>query len=446
MPQLHEDLVALRTQKQLSVQDVHDRTRITIYNIEQLESGMMFESDRNPTYIRNFARTYGKSLGISLSDMSKALDMMNEGNYDGFLARKYAPDESSTPPPGEKAAEQQKEQAPKEEPAKQKPKEAPASGKAEASEDSTTAENQGKEVPPSQKQDASAPKQSKAPSSAKAKPKSGKIGQTSSGTAQMKSGPAPQKEKADKKEQKPARRVLDGSSIKPGYGVVGSKKPGARDVNWSKLRQDAEKPKSGLSIQLIAGIVAIVLLLAALTYWLTLPEDDFAPDASPQLEAQTNQVPLPDEDDEPELESSQDTTDPLSSDTLDAPVPPDPSMTNIALADTMQVVVFAATGNLAPFRVESDTFEQRRPYWVEQGQGMRIKFIDEMRLSFNLSDMLVLYDGRVLNTFDETSTNTELVITRSLFENAEGLEAITDEAFPEGVEPPRIINDRPVME
>lgn len=409
MPQLHEDLVAIRTHKQLSVQDVHDQTRITMYNIEQLENGMMFDSDRNPTYIRNFARTYGKGLGISLDDMSRALDMMNAGNYDGFLARKYA---SGQAPPAESTPE------------------TPPSSSPEVPDDSPSAPG-----PPDSK-----PAEQAAQAEEKAK-KRASSGKEPSSSETAGNAPAAGEKKDDKEAQKSARRVLDGSSIKPGYGVVGSKKPGARDVNWSKLRQDAEKPKSGLSIQLIGGIVLIVLLLAALTYWLTLPDDDFDPaneDNTPGLQAEPEAVPLPD--------TTATSADPLSSDTLDAPVPPDPSTTSIALADTMEVVVYAATDNLAPFRVESDTFEQRRPYWVEQGEAMRISFVDEMRLSFNLADMLVLYEGRVLTEFDEASTDSELVITRRLFEEAEGLEAITQEDFPEGIEPPRRINDRPIME
>lgn len=424
MPQLHEDLVAIRTHKQLSVQDVHDQTRITMYNIEQLENGMMFDSDRNPTYIRNFARTYGKGLGISLDDMSRALDMMNAGNYDGFLARKYIPGQA---PPADSPPE-----TPAETPASSSPETSP-----EAPDDTPAAPARPESKPAEQAPEAKKKEKSRAASgkepspSETAKPAAETAGQP----------PAAGEKKEDKKAQKSARRVLDGSSIKPGYGVVGSKKPGARDVNWSKLRQDAEKPKSGLSIQLIGGIVLIVLLLAGLTYWLTLPDDDFDPaneDNAPGLQAEPEAVPLPD--------TTATSADPLSSDTLDAPVPPDPSTTSIALADTMEVVVYAATDNLAPFRVESDTFEQRRPYWVEQGEAMRISFVDEMRLSFNLADMLVLYEGRVLTEFDEASTNSELVITRRLFEEAEGLEAITQEDFPEGIEPPRRINDRPIME
>lgn len=434
MQQLYKDLVAIRTQKQMSVQDVHDQTRIAIYNIEQIENGMLFESDRNPTYIRTFVRTYGKCLGIPLDEMSRALDLMNEGKYDGFLARKYLHDaDTSSPGPdpesGVKAGSSPTEQ-PEAGPASDVGQKAPGgvsddtpeTAESSAQEDTGSPKKPDDSLGPEKKETTQAlPDDSQKSPESPAKPSSGKKDPDTA----------------------PPRRVLDGSSIQPGYGTVGDKKKAARDVDWSQLRKDARKPGSGLSIQLIAGIVAIVLLLAGLTYWLTLPEDNLDAPA-PQIEAQADQIPAPESETEeirPEAEPP-----PLSSDTLDAPVPPDPSVTAVAVADTMEVVVYAATGNLDPFRVQSDTFEQRRPYWVEQGQGMRIRFINEMRLSSNLGNMLVLYDGRVLNTFDEASTATERVITRSLFEEAESMEAITDEGFPEGVEPPAAVQDRPVIE
>lgn len=243
----------------------------------------------------------------------------------------------------------------------------------------------------------------------------------------------------------PAKKVLDGSSIQPGYGTVDSKKPGMRDVNWSQLRQNAEQPGSGLSIQLIGGIVAIVLLLAALGYWLTMPEPPEEMNTS-TTQNEINPGSSPDGFQAEDSDLLQSETDPLATDSLDAPMAPDPSMTGIVPADTLEVVIYAATGNLEPFRVESDTFEQRRPYWVEQGQGMRIEFIDELRLSSGLSNMLILYDGRVLDTFDDASTDEELVITRDLFESAASLEAITSEEYPEGIEPPRAIYDRPIIQ
>lgn len=440
MHQLHEDLTAIRTHLQLSMQDVHDRTKISLDNIEQLENGMMFESDRNTTYIRNFARTYGKCLGIPMEEMSNALDLEELGQYDGFLAKKYLPKSSS-----EKSDKKGGPGSAEESPAGLADTETEAGKSVSAPEPETGTRNTGqKSSKATGAKPAEAGKNTASSRTEKSK-QTGRIKQTSSGTAGMKTGQGSRPADKEPAKAPPAKKVLDGSSIQPGYGTVGSKKPGMRDVNWSQLRQNAEKPGSGLSIQLIGGIVVIVLLLAALGYWLTMPESpEEMNNGTTQSEINPESRPegfQPEDSDLPESES-----DPLATDSLDAPVAPDPSMTEIVLADTLEVVIYAATGNLEPFRVESDTFEQRRPYWVEQGQGMRIKFVDEMRLRSSLSNMLILYEDRVLDTFDEASTDEELVITRDLFESADSLDAITSEEYPEGIEPPGAVYDRPILQ
>ncbi len=385
MSQLHTDLQQVRKSRKMSIQDVYDKTRLSLENIEKIEDGSIYHSDRNITYVRSFIRTYGRGIGINDSDMIEALDKHEAGSYDGSIRTTYLGGSKEAPSDTSGAASPEK---PKTEP--------PASTKP-------------KSVPPS-------PGKESTPGPSK---------------------PEPSVEPAEK--QKPRPKVLDGSSIGPGKtgpinvgGSHVSPPPKTGDVNWSDLgRRAAQKPTIPV-VPIIAGVV-ILLLLGILLYWLISSSDEYE---------ETGVVPDATETIQPDESRASS----LLSDTLDAPVPPDPARAGQgSLPDTLHVVVYAARGNLEPFRVSSDTFDNRRPYWIEQGKGMRIAFVNEVRLSGSMNRMLVLYDDRVITEFDEINQQGERILRRSQFESDPSLESFTQSALPDDISEPGEIIDRPVI-
>ncbi|MCH8568686.1 MAG: helix-turn-helix domain-containing protein [Balneolales bacterium] len=378
MSQIHEDIKAIRESLKLSIQDMHDKTRISMENIEQIEDGSIFTTDRNLTYVRCFVRTYVRGLKVSEDDSTAALDLHEQGRYDSFLRKKYI------------------------------------AGFAE----------------PSPKTDKDSSLINKGSATEEKPDVSEKTSSTVKAQQSDKENPTP----AIRKEKK----VLDGSSIGPGY--TGQTKipapPKSKDVNWSSMNRanpGSGSKKNEIPLPLILGIVAIVALLVAAGFWFTREVAESVTDLTENADLSVN-------------EFSESAPDLLMSDTLDAPVAPNPSLTSAVLPDTLHVVVYAATGNLEPFRVSSDTFENRRPYWVDQGVGMRVSFINELRLSSSLAQMLVIYDDRVITQFHEDSTPTERILRRSQFTNDPTLESFTTSTFPSGVNPPIEIIERPVLQ
>lgn len=425
MAQLQDDLIAIRQQLKLSADDIHDKTRLSTLVIRQIEDGSIFESDQNKTYVRSFVRTYARALNIRDEDMIEALNQLDRGQYHNYLRKKYAPgadkagaSEASQPakpalaPAPPASQDDKKTQRAKSAP--ESPATPPAKTPATASATGATDRNTAKSEP---QQDALAARRK--PETASAPERSGA---TQSGALTGK--------KSGESSAPPPRMA---TPPPPGG-------PRASEVNWSDLSRGASR-KSSAPVSAIIIVALVLIAIGASAYWYMNSEDGFAGLFEnlfgPSVE-ETVREPLQ-TDRTPEL---------LLSDTLDAPVAPDPGLAMAAtqvLPDTLSIVVYAATGNLEPFRVRADTFESRRPYWVETGRGMRIKFINEIALSGNFNRMLVLYNDRVITTFAETNAEGERIIRRSQFEGDPTLESFTAPRLPDGVNPPLEITDRPLF-
>ena len=407
MSKLHDDLVAIRKKRKMSVQDIHDKTRLAMNTIRQIEDGSIFEAESNKTYTRSYVRTYARGLGMNDNDMIQALDLREGGMYDGFLRYQYT---------GEKPP---------------KPAQPPAESKPVLP-----------STPPPTQENSADPVDAD-PSDAKSIPTPGK-----EPSNPVQSEPSTKAEKNPEGNMAPMEskpRVLDGSTIGPGKtGPVKIRNarhttpppPTSADVDWSNLRLNTKRHGKDIPVLPIAGGIIILLLLVFGIFWLLNSDSD--PDDTTGLTPETGITE--------EREATGSEFNEMLADTLDAPVPPDPSIAAATvLPDTLSVVVYAATGNLEPFRVRSDTFENRRPYWIEQGVGMRIAFVNEMTLTGNFNRMLVLYNDRVITEFDEIDVNGERILRRSQFEDDPSLESFTNTELPDGISEPRQVIARPII-
>lgn len=116
-----------------------------------------------------------------------------------------------------------------------------------------------------------------------------------------------------------------------------------------------------------------------------------------------------------------------------------------ALPDTLHLVIYAAFNRLEPVRINSDVIEQTTPYWIEEGDAMRFEFVDEMEISGQFSNMVLMLNGHVIEDFQEEfydSDSQTLEINREFFEEddhwLEPGDTLSDEDFP----PPENILDR----
>ncbi|NGP77118.1 helix-turn-helix domain-containing protein [Balneolaceae bacterium YR4-1] len=86
MPSLGNDLAAIRKNLDLSIEDIHQATKIPLHILESIEDDSIFEDlNKNATYIRSYVRSYAKKLEIDEERTIRALDQVERGTYTGIL-------------------------------------------------------------------------------------------------------------------------------------------------------------------------------------------------------------------------------------------------------------------------------------------------------------------------------------------------------------------------
>lgn len=92
----------------------------------------------------------------------------------------------------------------------------------------------------------------------------------------------------------------------------------------------------------------------------------------------------------------------------------------VDLPQQLEILVYAASNNLAPVRVQWDGIDQLRPYWVEVGQAMRVTFQNELKLrTLDYDRMILIFNGHPIGNIYAQFYNEEegvVIIPRSFFE------------------------------
>lgn len=87
-----KDMKRVREDRGLSVDDIHEETRVARSIIRSFENGGLYDhSTFNEVYLRSFVRTYAEALNISADVALEGLDAALEGTYEDQLAREYLP-------------------------------------------------------------------------------------------------------------------------------------------------------------------------------------------------------------------------------------------------------------------------------------------------------------------------------------------------------------------
>lgn len=86
MASLGKDLAHIRNEQELSLEDIHESTKIPIRILQSIEDGTIFdEFEENATYIRSYVRSYAKALSIDEKQIIYALNKVEKGDYSGSL-------------------------------------------------------------------------------------------------------------------------------------------------------------------------------------------------------------------------------------------------------------------------------------------------------------------------------------------------------------------------
>ncbi|HET6528636.1 MAG TPA: helix-turn-helix transcriptional regulator [Balneolaceae bacterium] len=88
MASLGKDLATLRKERNLSLDDIHEATKIPKHILLTIEDNSIFtEYDENITYIRSYVRSYARALSIDDQQIVYALDKEELGSYSGSLLK-----------------------------------------------------------------------------------------------------------------------------------------------------------------------------------------------------------------------------------------------------------------------------------------------------------------------------------------------------------------------
>ena len=98
------DLRVLRESKGISLDEIHDETRIIKSVLQEFELNCLYENHSfNKIYLQSLTKKYAEVVRLDIDLVLDGLAMVLEGNYDGRLNPKYEPKELPTEAPTERS-------------------------------------------------------------------------------------------------------------------------------------------------------------------------------------------------------------------------------------------------------------------------------------------------------------------------------------------------------
>ncbi|MCW9708855.1 helix-turn-helix domain-containing protein [Fodinibius salsisoli] len=86
MPSLGNDLALIRKSQGLTIEEIHQSTKIPKKVLSSIEDNSIFQnSDGSAIYVRSYVRSYAKALSIEEQKIVYALNRVQHNNYDGSL-------------------------------------------------------------------------------------------------------------------------------------------------------------------------------------------------------------------------------------------------------------------------------------------------------------------------------------------------------------------------
>lgn len=86
MASLGNDLASVRIERDLSIEDLKQKTKIPVSILKSIEDDTIFDKiNENNTYTRSYVRSYAKAVGIENDRIVRALDQVQKAQYKGGL-------------------------------------------------------------------------------------------------------------------------------------------------------------------------------------------------------------------------------------------------------------------------------------------------------------------------------------------------------------------------
>lgn len=353
-----DDIRTIRERRGVPREEIHERTKISLENIERFERG---ELDRHPhfndVYLRALVRAYAEALGISEEVALQGLERERTGTYEGELGRVYLdrdPEESDEDAVGESRDEEGAPESRMPGAAEEGPGSSSAPAEVEAG------ESRGEEVGP-------LPEESPEPEDISGETEEDvpipRVGGSPLEIGEESEGEQPAKEEPDELDRDEDEVAQDETAVSeagtpPAAGVSGGGEEfaGGRSVSRSRTRSRGSVRRSSgplgslggdrLTGRLVLGGGVLVLLGALIWVGIVLysgseststEEPEAAPPAADTARTEAREPPAP---------------------------PPLPE-----IGDSLEVTVVAETDVLEPVRVREDDGPWN-PYWIEQGDSM----------------------------------------------------------------------------
>lgn len=378
------DLRQIREHRGISVEALHDETKIPMGLIQSFEQTGLFDHPMfNRVYLRSFVRTYSQVVGVSQDLALASLDEALEGTYQGGLAEAYlkpaepVAEEVEEPAPAaevtapeetfgleesvsEEESTPEAEMTPEEEVASEEemtPEAESASQEELVSEEETAPEVVSGEAATVYHESAS--EQEVTPYEEQERFVAEEVSQT----------PQPMPEEAFVEEETQEERAADRPAVAPRSEPV-------------RREPEAERTNKGW-LYAAAGVVAVVALGFLLFRGMGTPGDNLA-GAVTNGEAETAATP----------------------DTSSVAATPPP----VALGDTMRVTIVAANAPVQNIKVTVDD-DLRRPYWIEFQESKTFTPAQRIVIERQLPKIQLQVEGRPYPT-NRTDELGRIVITR----------------------------------
>lgn len=124
MASLGNDLADIRKERNLTLEDIHEATKIPEHILKSIEDDSIFtDFEENPTYIRSYVRSYAKALSIDEEQIVYALNKKEKEDYKGSLRQLLQAGEVEAFEPEEEVGEEPKPPAEEQEMEKETEKE-----------------------------------------------------------------------------------------------------------------------------------------------------------------------------------------------------------------------------------------------------------------------------------------------------------------------------------
>lgn len=206
--------------------------------------------------------------------------------------------------------------------------------------------------------------------------------------------------------------------------------PKLHNVNWAEMGKKTSTTRSRTPVAIIAAIVVIVILGAS---YFVYTKFESTNGSSKQLKSV---LPVD------TLSSSK-----VTSVTSDSANSSKAAATVATLPDTLHIVVYAAYKKLEPVRIRSDLGNRLNPYWIEKGQAMRFRFLNDIYIRGQYKRMMILFRGHPIpNILKYRQNDGTLHFQRALFEkHKDWWKPLNQGPLPNGVPWPSVIHDTPIF-